>query len=98
MTLDACTGRSSSVRDMERGPGQPPGSLGGMGTTRGGGGFHVKAGLLELGRPYFAAKVKRKTCRRIVRDSGLPNIQGVIVLCDAGNGNSPLAVDGLFVE
>src|ERR1700730_9162357 len=55
-----------------------------------GGGFHVKAGLLELDRPYFAAKVNGNFPENSSR-FGLPTIQGVIILCDAGNG-TPLAV------
>src|SRR6266436_10148334 len=55
-----------------------------------GGGFHVKAGLLELDRSYFAAKVNGNFPENSSR-FGLPTIQGVIVLCDAGNG-TPLAV------
>jgi len=54
------------------------------------GGFHIKAGVLELTRPYFAAKVNGN-----FPDNGahynLPTIQGVIVLADAENGR-PLAV------
>jgi alanine dehydrogenase len=55
-----------------------------------GGGFHVKAGLLELDRPYFAAKVNGNFPENSSR-FGLPTIQGVIILCDARNG-TPLAV------
>ena len=55
-----------------------------------GGGFHVKAGVLDLGRQYFAAKVNGNFPENASRFS-LPTIQGVIVLCDAENG-SPLAV------
>jgi alanine dehydrogenase len=55
-----------------------------------GGGFHVKAGLLELDRLYFAAKVNGNFPENSSRFR-LPTIQGVIVLCDAENG-TPLAV------
>ncbi len=55
-----------------------------------GGGFHVKAGVLDLGRQYFAAKVNGNFPENSTR-FGLPTIQGVIVLCDAEKG-SPLAV------
>ena len=55
-----------------------------------GGAFHVKAGWLELDRSYFAAKVNGNFPENGTR-FGLPTIQGVIVLCDAGNG-TPLAV------
>ena len=54
------------------------------------GGFHVKAGLLEVGKPYFAAKVNGNFPENRTQ-FGLPTIQGVIVLCDAECG-SPLAV------
>src|SRR4029077_11758361 len=54
------------------------------------GGVHVKAGLLDLDRSYFAAKVNGNFPENNSR-FGLPTIQGVIVLCDAGNG-APLAV------
>ena len=54
------------------------------------GGFHIKAGILELGRNYFAAKVNANFPENATR-FGLPTIQGVIVLCDADNGR-PLAV------
>ena len=65
----------------------PPGVLGIHARN---GGFHLKAAGLELTRPYFAAKVNGNFFRNEQR-FGLPNIQGVIVLCDAENG-SPLAV------
>jgi len=54
------------------------------------GGFHVKAGVLDLTRNYFAAKVNGNFPENPARFA-LPTIQGVIVLCDAENG-SPLAV------
>jgi alanine dehydrogenase len=54
------------------------------------GGFHVKAGLLELDRSYFGAKVNGNFPQNGAR-FGLPTIQGVVVLCDAEKG-TPLAV------
>jgi len=54
------------------------------------GGFHVKAGVLDLERSYFAAKVNGNFPENGSR-FGLPTIQGVIVLCDAEQG-TPLAV------
>ena len=55
-----------------------------------GGGFHVKAGLMELGgRRYFAAKVNGNFSHNDRR--GLPRIQGAIVLSDGDDG-SPLAI------
>jgi alanine dehydrogenase len=61
-----------------------------LGVHANGGGFHIKAGVLELGRSYFAAKVNGNFPENYVR-FGLPTIQGIIVLCDATNG-SPLAI------
>ena len=65
----------------------PPGILG---IHTAGGGFHIKAGLLELGRRYFAAKTNANFPQNMKR-FGLPLIQGVIVLCDGENGY-PLAL------
>jgi ornithine cyclodeaminase/alanine dehydrogenase-like protein (mu-crystallin family) len=53
------------------------------------GSFHIKAGLLSAGRPYFAAKVNANFPGN--PGLGLPTIQGVVYLCDATNG-VPLAV------
>ena len=54
------------------------------------GGFHIKAGVLQLDRPYFAAKINANFPQN-PKGRGLPTIQGVIVLSDADNGY-PLAV------
>lgn len=55
-----------------------------------GGGFHVKAGVLNLERQYFAAKVNGNFPGNPERFA-LPTIQGVLVLCDSEKGK-PLAV------
>ncbi len=65
----------------------PPGILGVHAED---GGFHIKAGLLELDRSYFAAKINANFPENVKR-FGLPVIQGVIVLCD-GESGYPLAV------
>lgn len=54
------------------------------------GGFHIKAALLTLERPYFAAKTNANFPHNGAKH-GLPTIQGVVVLCDAVTGQ-PLAV------
>jgi ornithine cyclodeaminase/alanine dehydrogenase-like protein (mu-crystallin family) len=54
------------------------------------GSFHIKAALLTLDRPYFAAKTNANFPHNGARH-GLPTIQGVVVLCDAVKG-LPLAV------
>ncbi len=55
-----------------------------------GGSFHVKAGMLATDRPYFAAKLNANFPGNGPR-LGLPTIQGVVILSDAGNG-TPLAI------
>lgn len=54
------------------------------------GGFHIKAALLNLSSPYFAAKLNGNFFHNAQRFA-MPNIQGILVLCDATNGY-PLAV------
>jgi alanine dehydrogenase len=66
---------------------QPPGILG---VHAHDGGFHIKAGLLELDRCFFAAKINANFPQNANR-FGLPLIQGVIFLADGENGY-PLAM------
>lgn len=54
------------------------------------GSFHVKAGMLATDRPYFAAKLNANFPENGPQH-GLPTIQGVVILSDAGNG-TPLAI------
>lgn len=65
----------------------PPGILG---IPARDGGFHVKAALLNGGRPYFAVKSNGNFFQNVKRFA-MPNIQGLILLCDGENG-FPLAV------
>jgi len=88
LTLDECIGVvEHAFRVYGEGKAVPPAVLS-MRTEDGG--FHIKTGLLELHRSYFAAKVNGNFPENGSR-FGLPTIQGVIVLCDARNG-TPLAV------
>jgi len=66
---------------------QPPGILG---VHAHDGGFHIKAGVLELARSFFAAKINANFPQNAKR-FGLPLIQGAIFLADAQNGY-PLAI------
>ena len=54
------------------------------------GGFHIKAGFLNAGRSYFAAKLNANFPENPARFE-MPTIQGAVVLCDADNG-FPLAI------
>ena len=86
--IDECIAAVEQVFKLQgEGKTEPPGVLGVHARD---GGFHIKAGLLELGRTYFAAKANANFPRNVKR-FGLPSIQGVIVLCDGENGY-PLAL------
>jgi len=86
--IDDCIATvEQAFRLYAEGKTSPPGVLGIHART---GGFHIKAGLLDLNKCYFAAKTNSNFPEN-ARRFGLPLIQGVIVLCDAENGY-PLAV------
>src|SRR3982751_1262491 len=88
LSIDDCTLAVEQVFKMHgEGKTSPPGVLGIHARD---GGFHIKAGLLELDRTYFAAKTNANFPQNVKR-FGLPLIQGVIVLCDGENGY-PLAL------
>jgi len=54
------------------------------------GSFHIKAGILDIGWPYFAAKTNTNFPGN-PEDLGLPTIQGVLLLAEAERG-TPLAL------
>ncbi len=86
--LDECIAAvENAFRLYGEGKTAPPGILG---VHAADGGFHIKAGLLEVGRNYFVAKTNANFPQNPAR-FGLPTIQGVIIVCDAENGH-PLAV------
>ncbi len=88
LDLDECiVAVEHAFKSHAEGRSLPPGTLGIHSRD---GGFHIKAAGLELARPYFAAKVNGNFFQNKQR-FGMPNIQGVIALCDAENGY-PLAV------
>lgn len=88
LSLDECIQAvEGALRLHGEGRTTPPGVLG-IHTQRGG--FHIKAGVLQLSRNYFVAKVNGNFPENRAR-FGLPTIQGLLVLCDAENGR-PLAV------
>ena len=76
-----------AFRQHALGNAPPPGILGLHAED---GGFHIKAALLTLDRPYFAAKTNANFPHNGPRH-GLPTIQGIVVLCEALTGR-PLAV------
>ena len=60
------------------------------------GGFHIKAGVLESDKIYFAAKTNANFPNNSVQH-GLPTIQGVIVVCDGRNGRLLLLMDSIEI-
>ena len=88
LTLDECI---VAVEDAFRhhGEGRSPAPKV-LGMPARDGGFHIKAALLSSSPPYFAAKLNGNFFYNAQRFA-MPNIQGLIVLCDATNGY-PLAV------
>ncbi len=88
LPIDACIEAvEHAFRLHGEGRADPPGILG---VHAHDGGFHIKAGLLDLGRRYFAAKTNANFPGNPER-FGLPTIQGVLLLADAERG-TPLAL------
>jgi alanine dehydrogenase len=77
-----------------QGEGRAP-APGVLGVHAQGGGFHIKTGILPLGRNYFAAKTNANFPGNPAR--GLPTIQGVILLFDADNGQVLAAMDSMEI-
>jgi alanine dehydrogenase len=88
LTPDGCIAAvENAFHQHALGKTPPPGILGFHAQD---GSFHIKAALLTLDRPYFAAKTNANFPHNGARH-GLPTIQGVVVLCEAVTG-APLAV------
>jgi ornithine cyclodeaminase/alanine dehydrogenase-like protein (mu-crystallin family) len=85
LDMDECIAAvEAALRRRGEGKVAPAGILG---FPAEGGGFHIKAAALH---PYFAAKINGNFFRNRER-FGMPNIQGIVLLCNAENGY-PLAV------
>ena len=88
LTLEDCMDAvENAFSAAARGLIGPPAALGFPATD---GGFHIKAAALAGKAAYFAAKLNGNFFMNRTRH-GLPNIQGLILLCD-GNTGTPLAV------
>jgi ornithine cyclodeaminase/alanine dehydrogenase-like protein (mu-crystallin family) len=88
LRFDACIAAVGQALALEaRGLMAPAASLG---MPVAGGGFHIKAATLPGASTYFAAKCNANFPAN-PQTSGLPTIQGVIVLADAADGR-PLAI------
>jgi len=60
------------------------------------GGFHIKAGILYLQRPYFVAKINANYPMN-PRRHDLPTIQGVIAVSDGSNGKLLALMDSMEI-
>ena len=60
------------------------------------GGFHIKAGILNLSKSYFVAKINANFPGNS-KQYGLPTIQGVIAVFDAGNGRLLALMDSIEI-
>src|SRR5258706_13683830 len=60
------------------------------------GGFHTKGARVLLDRPYVAVKVNGNLPRNPQR-TGLPTIQGVLLLCDANDGSVLAVMDSIEI-
>ena len=88
LSIDECIAAvEHAFRLHGEGKAPKPGMLG-IPASRGA--FHIKAGILDVGRPYFAAKTNANFPGNVER-YGLPTIQGIIALFDAERG-TPLAI------
>ncbi|HEX6849150.1 MAG TPA: ornithine cyclodeaminase family protein [Chitinophagaceae bacterium] len=60
------------------------------------GGFHIKAGILNLGRNYFVSKTNANFPGNPQKNN-LPTIQGVIIVSDADNGQLLALMDSIEI-
>jgi alanine dehydrogenase len=75
------------------GAAQPPGILGVHAKE---GGFHIKAGILDLGAAYFVAKTNANFPEN-KKKHGLPTIQGIIVVSNAQDGRLLALMDSIEI-
>ena len=80
-----------AFRLLGEGRASPPGTLAVHARE---GAFHIKAGVLELGRSWYAAKSNGNFPQNPARN-GLPTIQGVMVLADAADGRVLAVLDSM---
>lgn len=94
LTIEECIkGVEEAFKLRALGLAQAPGILG---ISSREGGFHIKAGILKLGREYFVAKTNANFPHNM-KKNGLPTIQGVIVVCDALDGRLLALMDSMEI-
>jgi alanine dehydrogenase len=60
------------------------------------GGFHIKAGMMNLGKNFFVAKSNANFPQN-QKKYGLPTIQGVVIVCDGDNGQLLALMDSIEI-
>jgi alanine dehydrogenase len=75
------------------GAAKPPGILGIHASD---GGFHIKAGIMDLGNKYFVAKTNANFPEN-KKKNGLPTIQGIVVVSNAENGKLLALMDSIEI-
>lgn len=94
LTIDECIAAvEDAFKLYAEGKALPPKVLG-MHTQKGG--FHIKAGILNLDRTYFVTKIN-SNFQYNMSELGLPLIQGVIVVCDGENGQLLALMDSIEI-
>ena len=87
----------AAVEEMFRlhgeGKTQEPSILGVHAVT---GGFHIKAGVMDLSKSYFVAKMNANFPGN-PKQFSLPTIQGVVIVCDAANGRLLALTDSIEI-
>lgn len=94
LTIGECiTAVEEAFRLYARGTTSAPGILGIHATE---GGFHIKAGILNVGRNYFVAKTNANFPGNH-KTNGLPTIQGIVTVFDADNGRLLAVMDSIEI-
>jgi alanine dehydrogenase len=94
LTIEECiTAVEEAFRLRAVGKADPPSILGVHARD---GGFHIKAGILNLGREYFVSKTNANFPQNR-KKNGLPTIQGVIIVSDAQDGRLLALMDSIEI-
>jgi alanine dehydrogenase len=94
LTMEECiTSVEQAFRLYSLGAVQTPGVLGIHAQN---GGFHIKAGIMNLRNNYFVAKTNANFPENN-RKNGLPTIQGIISVFDADNGKLLALMDSIEI-
>jgi len=94
LTIEACiTAVEAAFRLHAEGRALPPKV---MGIHTEGGGFHIKAGILDLSRSWFVAKINANFPANPAQ-RGLPTIQGIIAIMDGTDGRLLALIDSIEI-